>query len=121
MSKFFGLVNGVESHNKPRQSDIALEKFRVKQCGWLQLFNTVAMGTTITNFCKLFFYGVKIDHYDNFIGIRGFLERLAMDCFSNPFTTYTGAPEKNIHSFDEIDNEGNVSTCQVLNYYSYSP
>ena len=70
-------VNEVDSHNKPRQPDLALKKWWVTQCGWLRLYTTVAMGTTITNFWKLFHYGVKIDHYEKMIGIREFSERLA--------------------------------------------
>ena len=35
MSKFFGAVNEVESHKKPRHSDLAPEKLYVTQCGWL--------------------------------------------------------------------------------------
>ena len=49
---------------KSRQSDLALEKFWVTQCVWLQLCTTVAMITTITNFWKLFYYGVKRDLYE---------------------------------------------------------
>ena len=74
MSKFFGLVNELDSQNKSRQLDIALEKFWVTQCGWLRLYTTVAMGTKITNCWKLFCYGIKRDHYDKFIGIREFSE-----------------------------------------------
>ena len=50
MSKFFGSVNDVDSHNKPRQPDLAVEKFWVTQCGWLRLYTTVDMGMKITNF-----------------------------------------------------------------------
>ena len=71
-SNFFGSVNEVGSHNKSIQSDLALEKFWVAQGGWVQLCTTVAMGMTITNCWKLFRYGVKRDHYGNFIGIREF-------------------------------------------------
>ena len=121
MSKFLGSVNGVESHNMSRQSDLALEKFWVTKCGWLWLCITVAMGMRITNGWKLFCYGVKRDYNDNFIGIREFLEQISADCFNNNFTTYTGKPEKNIPYLDDIYNEGTVSTCRILNYYSSSP
>ena len=70
MYKFFGAVNEVESHNKSRQYDLALEKFWVTRCGWIQLCTTVAMGITITNFWKLFCYGFKRYHYEKLIGIR---------------------------------------------------
>ena len=79
------------------------------------------MGVTVTNCWKLFRYGVKRDHYDKFIGIMEFSERLAMDCFSNPFTTDTWTPEKNLPSLDDIDNKGTVYTCQRLKYPSSSP
>ena len=79
------------------------------------------MGMTINNCWKLFCYGVKRDHYDNFIGIRELLEQIAADCFNNPFTTDTGTPAKNIPSLDDIDNEGNVSTCRSLYDSSSSP
>ena len=42
-------VNEVDSHNKSRQSDLALEKWWVTQCGWLRLCTTVAMGMNITD------------------------------------------------------------------------
>ena len=84
--------------------DLALEKFWFMQYGWIRLCTTVAMGMTITNCWKLFRCGIKREHYDKFIGIREFSERLAMDCFSNPFTTDTGTLIKNIPSLDEIDN-----------------
>ena len=74
MSKFFGSVNDMDSHNNFRQSDLALEKFWENQWGWLRLCTTVATGMKITNFWKLFRYGVKRDHYDKFIGIRELLE-----------------------------------------------
>ena len=57
-----------------------------------------------------------MENYEDFIGIREFLERLNTDFFTNPFTTDTGKPANNIPSLDDIDNEGNVSTCQSLNY-----
>ena len=72
MYKCFGSVNEVDTHNNSCQSDIALEKFWVTQCGWLRLFNTVAMGMTVTNFWKMFRFGFKRDDYDKFIGIRQF-------------------------------------------------
>ena len=78
MSNFFGAVNEVDSHNKSRQSDFALEKFCVTQCGWLQLFTAVAMVMTINNCWKIFHYGVKRDHYETFIGIRELSEQLAL-------------------------------------------
>ena len=70
MSKVFSAVNEVDSHNKSRQSDLALKKWWVTQCGWLRLCTTVAMVTTITNCWKLFRYGVKRDRYDKLIVIR---------------------------------------------------
>ena len=121
MSKCFGSVNEVDSHSKSRQSDLALDKFWVTQCVWLRLCNNVAVGMKINNFWKLFWYGVKKDHYDNFIGIREFSKRIAADCFNNTFTTDTGTLSKNILSLDEIDNEGTVSYCRRLNYSIYFP
>ena len=35
LSKFFGSVNEVDSHNKLRKSYIGMDKFRVAKCGWL--------------------------------------------------------------------------------------
>ena len=75
----------------------------------------------MTNCRKLFCYGVKRDHYDKFIGIRELLEQVAMDCFSNNFTTDIGTPAKNILSLDEIDKKGTVSTCWILNHSSSHP
>ena len=51
-------VNEVDSHNKSRQSDLALEKWWVTQCGWMQLCTAIDMGMTITNGWKRFRYGV---------------------------------------------------------------
>ena len=70
MYNLFGSVNEVNSHKKYRQSDLALKKFWVTQCGWIRLFTAVAMGMTITNFQKIFNYGVKRYHYEKIIGIR---------------------------------------------------
>ena len=75
MSKFFGSVNEVDSENKSRQSDLALEKFWLTQCGWIRLCINVAMEMNINNGWKMFCYGVKRDHYDKFIGIREFSEK----------------------------------------------
>ena len=54
------------------------------------------MGMPITNFCKLFYSGVKRDHYEKLIGIIELLERLALDCFNNTFSTDTRNTAKNI-------------------------
>ena len=72
MSKFFCSVNDLDSHNKACQLDLALEKFWVAQCGWLQLCTTVPMGVKITNCWKLFLCEVNRDHYKKIIGIREF-------------------------------------------------
>ena len=109
------------SHNKSRQSDLVLEKFWVTQCGWIILCTPVAMGTTITNCWKPFCYGVKRDHYNTFIGITEFSERIAVDFFNNNFTTETETPENNIPFFDDIDKKRTVYTYRRLNYSSSSP
>ena len=72
MCKFFVSDNEVESHNKSRRSDLSLEKFWVAQCVWIRLCTTVDMGMTITNFWKLFHYGVKRDCCEKSIGIIEF-------------------------------------------------
>ena len=64
---------------------------------------TVYMVITITNYWKLFCYGVKRDHYENFIGIRELLERLAQGCFNNMFSPETRTLENNIPPLDEVD------------------
>ena len=51
---------------------------------------TVFMGMTITNFWKLFRYGVNRDYYDKLIGIRELSERLDQDCFNNKFHLIEG-------------------------------
>ena len=50
MYTFFGYVKEVDSHNKPRQSDLDLEKFLVTPCFWIQLCITVDTLITITIF-----------------------------------------------------------------------
>ena len=109
-------MNEVDSHNKSRQSDLALEKWWVTQCGWLRLCTTVAMGMTITNCWELFRYGVKREHYDKSIGIREFSEILAQDCFNNNFSYYSGTPAKNIPILDEVYDEDTVFTCRSLQF-----
>ena len=90
MYKLLGYVNEVDSHNKSRLSDFALEKFWITQCSWLWLFTAVDTVMTITNLWKLFCYRVKIYHYEKLIGIREFLERLDIDCFNNIFQLILG-------------------------------
>ena len=111
----------MDSQNKSQKLDLALEKFWVTQYGCIRLCTTVAMGMKITNCLKLFHYGVKRDHYNNFIGMSELLERHAMDFFSNIFTTDTRTPSKKIPSLDVIYDEGTVSTCRSFNYFSYPP
>ena len=72
------------------------------------------MGMTITNFWKLFHYGVKRNHYDKLICIIEFLERLAQDCFNNPFSPDSGTPAKNISPLDEVHGGDTVSTYCAL-------
>ena len=91
------------------------------QCGCIRLCNTISMGMTINNCRKLFCYRVKRYHYDKFIGIREFSEKIYVDCFNNNFTTDKWNLEKNIPYLDDIDNEGTVYTCRRLNYSSSSP
>ena len=94
MYKLFGYFNEVDSHNKSRKYDLGLEKFWVTQCGWLRLCTTVSMVMTITNLRKPFSYGVKIDHYENFIDIQEFSERLSLDCFNNTFQMMLGSQKR---------------------------
>ena len=110
MSKLFGSINEVYPHKKSRQSDLSLEKFWVSQVDWTQLFTTVAMETTINNSWKLFCYRVKIYNYEKKIGIKELLERLALDCFNNNFSTDTGTPKKNTPYLDVVDDGEIVST-----------
>ena len=85
MSKLFGYTNEVESHKKPSQSDLALEKYWVTQCGEIKLCTAVATEMDINSFYKIFFYGIKRYHYEKLIGMRELLELLALDCFNNHF------------------------------------
>ena len=70
VSKLFGSVNEVDSHNISSQYDLTLEKFQINQCDCLQLCTAVSMGMNITHFWELFRYGVKRDDYEKLIGIR---------------------------------------------------
>ena len=74
------------------------------------------MGMTITNFWKLFCYGVKRYHYEKLIGIREFSEQLAQYCFNNTFSPETGIPENNTPPFDEVDDVDTVYTCCALHF-----
>ena len=66
----FSAVNGVNSHKKPKNYYLALDKFWVTQCGWLWLCTIIAMGIHITNGWKLFCCGIKRDQNDKLIRIR---------------------------------------------------
>ena len=67
----------------------------------------------------MFCYGVKRDHYEKLVGIRELSERLAQDCFNNPFSPDRGTPEKNIPPLDELDYGYTVSTCLALHFYRF--
>ena len=84
----------------------------------MKLFTAVYMGMIITNLWKLFFWGVKRDHYEKLIGIREFLERLALDFFNNNFTANTGAQAKNITLLEEVDDRETVCTYCSINLSS---
>ena len=66
----------------------------------------------------MFRSGVKRNHYEKLIGIRKFLEWLALDCFSNNFSTDIGTPENNTHHLDEANEGQKFSTCRVLHVFS---
>ena len=51
------------------------------------------MVIAIKNIWRLFCYGLKRYHYENFIGIRKLFEQLALDLFNDHFTTDTGNPK----------------------------
>ena len=119
MSKFFGAAIELESQNKSRNYDLALEKFCFTQCGWIRLFTTVSMGMTITNFWKMFRSGVIRYHHDKLIGIRIFSEIISLDFFNNIFTIDTGTPEKNITPLDDIYKGQTVSNFCALHVSSY--
>ena len=114
--QFVSAINEVDSHNKSRHSDLALEKWWVTQCDWLRLCTTFAMGMTINNGRKLFRYGVKRDHYDKLIGIRKLSKRFAQYCFNNPLSPDRGTPENNKPTLDEVDDGYTFSTCRELHF-----
>ena len=89
----------------------------------LRLCTTVSIEINITNFRKIFHYGVKIYHYEKLVGIRELSELFALDCLNNPFSTDTGTPEKNIPPLYEVDDIATFYTCRALyfsSYYSFS-
>ena len=59
LSKFFGSVNGIDSHKKFIQSDLALEKLWVTQCGCVWLCTTFDIGINVTNLWEPFHHGVN--------------------------------------------------------------
>ena len=99
--------------------DLALKKLWVTQFGCVRLCETVDMLITITNLWKLFCCGFKIYHYDKLIVIRELLKLLALDCFSNPFSTDNRTPANNIPPLDDVDEVETFSTCHAL-YFSIS-
>ena len=48
-------------------------------------------------FWNIFCYGFNREQNRSFIEIGELLERLALDCFNNPFITDTGTPDSNIY------------------------
>ena len=76
------------------------------------------MRRTIKSGWKIFCYGVKREHYSKSISIREFLERLSLDCFDNPFLTYTETFVKNIPLLDEVDDEETVATCRCIYFFT---
>ena len=119
MSKLFGAVSEVDSHNKSRQYDLALDNLLVTQCGWIRLRTTVSTVMTTTNCWKIFCYDVKRDQFQKLIRIGEFSERLAQNCFNNPFSTNNRNLEKNAHPFDEVDYGEAVYTCRVLQFSTF--
>ena len=116
MSKNISAVNEVDSHNKSRQYDLALDKWWITQCGWIRICKTVATGMIITIFWKLFRYEVKRYHFDKLIGIREFSERPDQYCFNNNFSSNIGTPENDIPPLDEVNDEDTVSTFRSLQF-----
>ena len=114
MYKFFGYVHEVDSHNKSRKSDLALEKLWFTQFGWIWLCMIVSIKMTITNFLNIFCDTVKREHYNKLVGIRELLEQLALDYFNNPFSTDTGTPANNMLPVDEADEVEKGSTFRAL-------
>ena len=76
------------------------------------------MGMNITNFWKLFRYGVKRDHYEKLISIREFSERPSQYCFKNNFLPDRGTLAKNIPPLNEVDDGDTVSTFCALHFSS---
>ena len=76
------------------------------------------MVMTITNFWNIFHYRFKRYHYKNVFSNREFLERLALECFNDRFSTDTRTPENNIPPLDEVDEVEIVSTCRALHFSS---
>ena len=89
-------------------------KFGVTHCDWLRLCTTVSIGINVTRFWKLFSHGVKREHYEKVIGIRRLLGRVSRYCFSNPFSSDSGTPAKNIPLLDGLNDEEPVATrCHI--------
>ena len=96
---------------------MALENLLVTQCGWLRLCTKVDMGMNISNFWKMFLYGVKRDHFEKLISIRELSERLAQHCFNNHFPPDSGTPEKNIPPLDEVDDGDTIYNLCAIHFY----
>ena len=58
------------------------------------------------------------DQYENFIGIRDFLELIPLDFFNNPLSTYTGTLKNKIPTLDEVDEVEKVSNFYSLPFSS---
>ena len=76
------------------------------------------MEMTINSYWKIFFHEVKRYHYGKLIGIREFLERLALDLCNNTFSNDTRNAENNIPLLDEVDDRKTVTNLCEINFSS---
>ena len=79
---------------------------------------TSCYGNDYYQLLDFFRYGVNRYHRDRLIGIRELSERLAQDCFKNPFSPDRGTPTKIIPPLDEVDDGDTVSSCRAINFSS---
>ena len=74
------------------------------------------MVMTITNFWKIFRYGINRDYCEKSIGIREFWNNLLFIASKILFQLILGSLTNNMPTLDEVDEGEIVCTCRVLQF-----
>ena len=86
LDRYLKVFNSMENHNRPRQYDIALEKYWVAQSGYFRLATTVALVICTMDGKLLYCHGVVEENTDKKISTLDSNNRMVYDCLNNTFT-----------------------------------